>query len=76
MKLIITSLFVSMSFVTPLDYSVVNMRVVDHHSAVMMLIKQKTACSLRCDTRFRFLLRPFGAPVESAPNGPGFSILQ
>ena len=23
---------------------------------------------LTCDTRFRFLLRPFGAPVETAPN--------
>ena len=22
-----------------------------------------------CDTRFRFLLRPFGAPAETAPNG-------
>ena len=23
---------------------------------------------LTCDTRFRFMLRPFGAPVETAPN--------
>ena len=30
------SLFVSMSFVTPLDYSVVNVGVVDHQPAVMM----------------------------------------
>ena len=22
-----------------------------------------------CDTRFRFMLRPFGAPVETAPSG-------
>ena len=35
-KLIITSLFASMSFVTPLDYSVVNVGVVDHQPAVMM----------------------------------------
>ena len=31
-----TSLFISMSFVIPLDYSVVNVRVVGHQSAVMM----------------------------------------
>ena len=24
---------------------------------------------LRCDTRFRFILRPFGASVETAPDG-------
>ena len=39
------SLFVSMNFVTPLDYSVVNVGVVDHQLAVMMLIKQKTVHS-------------------------------
>ena len=31
-----SSLFVSMSFVTPLDCSVVNVGVVDHQPAVMM----------------------------------------
>ena len=35
MKQTTPSLFVSMSFVTLLDYSVVNVRVVDHQSAVM-----------------------------------------
>ena len=35
MKQTITSLFVSMSFATPLDYSVITVRVVDHQPAVM-----------------------------------------
>ena len=39
------SLFVSMSFVTPLDYSVVNVGVVDHQPAVMVLIERKTVHS-------------------------------
>ena len=39
------SLFVSVSFVTPLDYSVVNVGVVDHQPAVMMLIESKTVHS-------------------------------
>ena len=34
-------LFVSMSFITPLDYSVVNVRVVDHQPAVMMYSEVK-----------------------------------
>ena len=35
-------------------------------------VNQTENCSLRCDTRFRFLLRLFGTPVETAPNRPGF----
>ena len=35
-ELVMNSLFVSMSFVTRLDYSVVNVGVVDHQPAVMM----------------------------------------
>ena len=37
-----SSLFVSMSFVTPLDYSVVNVGVVDLQPAVMMCNEQRT----------------------------------
>ena len=35
------SLFISMSFIIPLDYSVVNMRVMDHQPAVMMYNKTR-----------------------------------
>ena len=35
-------------------------------------VQRNENCSMTqpffCDTRFRFLLRPFGAPVETAPN--------
>ena len=37
------SLFVSMSFITPLDYSVVDVRMVDHQPAVMTYSEQRTA---------------------------------
>ena len=36
------SLFVSTSFVIPLDYSVVTVGMVDHQPAVMMYSEQKT----------------------------------
>ena len=36
MKQTMSSLFISMSFVTPLDYSVVNVGVVDNQPAVVM----------------------------------------
>ena len=38
----LTSLFVSMSFATPLDYSVVNVGVVGHQPAVMMYNTKRT----------------------------------
>ena len=43
MRQIISSLFISMSFVTPLDYSVVNVIMVDHQPAVLMLSELRTA---------------------------------
>ena len=58
-----TSLFVSMSFVTPLDFGVVNyVTEVDHQPAVMMRnqTQRSVYTNLRpCVTRFVFLLRPF-----------------
>ena len=63
-----------MSSVTLLDYSVVNVRVVDLQHAVMMCDMEQTEncineAPLTCDPRFRFLLRPFGTSVETAPTG-------
>ena len=40
---------------------------------VQRLENCNTTRPFTCDTRFRFLLRPFGAPVETAPN-TGFPI--
>ena len=31
--------------------------------------EHETVGPRRCDTRFRFMLRPFGAPVRTAPTG-------
>ena len=54
----------------------VNVKVVDNQPAVMI---ERTENSIneeagprRCDSRFRFVLRPFGASVETAHSG-GFT---